>query len=203
MVLLSFDELNKYTTFKEWLMSMPPSEVMERKEEIRDGVWDLLEYAYMCGYTLASAEMGVIADWFIPFLPDDYMDAVANAEVEVDEEQKDEAIYRKIDGKDFSQRVMEHAEKGDAESIIRVAETDGHRVYNTGGENGAKKAGATSKTWRTMMDERVRSTHDPLEGLTVGIDERFYTWDGDSARFPGDFADVQNNANCRCWLDFE
>ena len=203
MTILDFDQLNKYTDLKARLLSMPPSEIMEKKEEIRDEVWGLLEYAYMLGYSLASTEMGVIADWFIPFLPDDYMDAQPNAEVKLNEEQKDETIYKQIDGKDFSQRVMEHAEKGDAQSIIRVMETDGNRVYNTAGNLGAKASGATSKTWNTMMDERVRDTHDPLEGVTVPIDGKFVTWDGDEADAPCGFTRPENSINCRCWLTFE
>lgn len=203
MTILDFDQLNKFTDFREWLTSMQPSEVMEKKNEIRDGVWDLLEYAYMLGYSLASTELGVIADWFIPFLPDDYMDAQPNADVEMSEEEKDETIYRKIDGKDFSQRVIEHAEQGDIPSILRVVETDGNRVYNTAGTNGARQAGATTKTWNTMMDDRVRDTHDYLEGMTVGIDEKFVTYDGDSADAPCGFSNVANNASCRCVLSFK
>ena len=56
------------------------------------------------------------------------------------------------------------------------------------------------KQWRTMLDDRVRETHDFLEGATVPVDARFYTNDGDSARFPGDFMLVENNANCRCLI---
>ena len=111
-------------------------------------------------------------------------------------------INRKVAGKDFTERVTEYAEKGDLEAIMRVAEADAHRVLNTASLNTAKKAGARFKTWVTMMDDKVRDTHDYLQAMTVGINDRFVTYDGDSASFPGDFEYAENNVNCRCTLVF-
>lgn len=205
---------------------------MEKKVQAVNVVWDLLEYLYMLGYTTAKEEVGQIADYAKPFLPDDYIDgendgvkpqssssgedrlndsssgSTKGGQSSIDkltaEEQKvaDMSIFRKFDGKDFTDRVREYAELGNANEILRVVETDGNRVYNTGGVEGARKSGATSKTWRTMKDDRVRDTHDYLEGVTVGIDEKFFTYDGDSARYPGDFEAPQNSIGCRCWLEF-
>lgn len=201
MQILDFDNINKYQEVKTWLMEQTPSQLMEKKVQAVNVVWDLLEYLYMLGFTSAKEEVGQIADYAKPFLPDDYDDA---KEKLTDEQQKvaDMSIFRKFDNKDFTDRVREYAELGNANEILRVVETDGNRVYNTGGVEGAKSVGATSKTWRTMMDDRVRDTHDYLEGVTVGIDEKFFTYDGDSARYPGDFEAPQNSINCRCWLEF-
>ena len=201
MQILDFDNINKYQEVKTWLMEQTPSQLMEKKVQAVNVVWDLLEYLYMLGFTSAKEEVGQIADYAKPFLPDDYDDA---KEKLTDEQQKvaDMSIFRKFDNKDFTDRVREYAELGNANEILRVVETDGNRVYNTGGVEGAKSVGATSKTWRTMMDDRVRDTHNYLEGVTVGIDEKFFTYDGDSARYPGDFEAPQNSINCRCWLEF-
>lgn len=54
----------------------------------------------------------------------------------------------------------------------------------------------------TMMDKNVRENHMYIEGITVGIDDKFYALDGDEARYPGDFSSAANNANCRCVLKF-
>ena len=201
MQILDFDNINKYQEVKTWLLEQAPSQLMEKKAQAVNVVWDLLEYLYMLGYTTAKEEVGQIADYAKPFLPDDYDDAKEKLTAE---EQKvaDMSIFRKFDGKDFTDRVREYAELGNANEILRVVETDGNRVYNTGGIEGARKEGATSKTWNTMLDDRVRDTHDPLQGVTVGIDDKFVTWDGDEARYPGDFEDVANNVRCRCWLTF-
>lgn len=205
MQLLSFDEINKYQEFKAWLLSLTPSEVMKKKMDIRDGVWDLLEFAYVLGFKDARDELGVVAEGFERFLPDDYKNEIPPSEgssyIPKDFiEQKWDSIYKKFDGKDFSDRVVEYAELGDVPSIIRVAETDGHRVYNDGGFVGARDF-AKTKTWRTMLDDRVRDPHIDLEGETVPLDGLFEV-DGDKARYPGDFEDVALNANCRCWVEY-
>jgi hypothetical protein len=53
-----------------------------------------------------------------------------------------------------------------------------------------------------MMDEKVRDTHQYLEGMTVGIEEDFWTYDNDHASAPGLFEFAENNVNCRCELLF-
>lgn len=120
----------------------------------------------------------------------------------VDTDEMYETIYRKVAGKDFDQRVREYATTGDIESIMRVAETDATRVFNESELKTAQRVGATSKTWNTMADLRVRDTHNYLEGMTVGINDDFYTYDGDHAPSPGQFELASNNCNCRCWLTF-
>ena len=79
-------------------------------------------------------------------------------------------------------------------------------MYNTGAYDVAsemEKQGYTmSKVWVTMGDEKVRSTHEYIDGMAVPLDEAFFTYDGDSAMFPGGFADPSNNVNCRCWLEY-
>lgn len=227
MQLLNFDEINKYVTFKEWLDSLEPSEVMEQKRRICDDLWELLEYLYVYGFLTAREELGVIAEDAKGLLPTDYMREVDNRTQKSEPPKKggalksgsgtstiksvesvlpsdykdamDESIYKKFDGLNFADRTLSYAELGDKESIVRVAETDGHRVYNDGGFQGAKGY-ARTKTYETMQDLKVRDTHDYLQGMTVGIDEEFFTYDGDSARYPGDFKTPQNNINCRCWV---
>ena len=61
---------------------------------------------------------------------------------------------------------------------------------------------ANYKTWITQGDEKVRDTHWYLDGLKVGIDDYFYTLDGDYAMKPYDFEYPQNNIRCRCRLKY-
>ena len=108
-----------------------------------------------------------------------------------------EVVNLVIAGMTFRDRVLT---EDTAEEIVRIIDTEAHRDYNAGAVNAAKESGIPNlrKRWYTMMDDRVRDTHDYLEGMVVGIDDRFYTSDGDSARYPGDFDDPSNNVNCRC-----
>lgn len=94
------------------------------------------------------------------------------------------------------------------EAIKRVVETEYHRMYNTGAFDTATAFTlATGKTvykrWDTMLDEKVRDTHSYLEGDLQPLDRAFFTFDGDSAMFPGGFTLPQNNINCRCTLSYE
>ena len=52
--------------------------------------------------------------------------------------------------------------------------------------------------WLSARDGSVRDTHRALDGQRVPVDGRFKATDGDTARYPGDFANVANDANCRC-----
>ena len=197
MTILDFDEIEKYQEVKTWLTNMTPSQLMEKKQNVVDVVWDFLEYCYVLGLRTATEEVGQLAGDVKPFLPKDYDDLT-------DEEKKvaDREIFRKFDNKDFQDRVSQYAELGNAADIIRVVEADGNRVYNYGGLNGATRSGAKYKIWETMGDEKVRATHEPLQGIKVPIQDKFVTYDGDEADIPCGFSNPANNVNCRCWLTF-
>lgn len=119
----------------------------------------------------------------------------------VDTDEMYETIYRKVAGKNFDQRVREYATTGDVESIMRVAETDGHRVFNNSEITTAKKLGAKEKTWNCMFINS-RDTHIYLHGTTVPIDAEFYTFKGNHAQYPGQFGVAEEDCNCNCWLTF-
>ena len=109
------------------------------------------------------------------------------------------AVNLEIDGKTFRDRITEDSTVDEVERII---DTESHRDYNTGVYEAAKASGilGLQKQWQTMRDNRVRDTHDYLLGMKVGLDDRFYTYDGDSALYPGGFELPENNVNCRCWV---
>ena len=110
----------------------------------------------------------------------------------------DKAVNLVIDGQTFRERITEDSTP---EEVMRIIDTEAHRDYNTGVYDAAKESGKSGikKQWETMMDGRVRETHDYLQGMKVDLDDRFYTFDGDSALYPGGFALPENNINCRCW----
>ena len=108
-----------------------------------------------------------------------------------------DTVNLEIAGKTFRDRVMDATT---AEEVLRVIDTEATRDYNAGAYNAAKASGVSGlrKRWYTMRDDRVRDTHDYLEGMEVGLDDAFYTYDGDSAMYPGGFSLPENNVNCRC-----
>ena len=177
--ILPFDELNKFNVqIREQYAAGKVSE-----EDIIDELLDLFLLAYALGNEVTNENLG--SDW------------------KPSADEAKEVIDEKVAGKTWRERVKEYTlTDGTADDIIRIAETESHRIANTSALDTANKAGATQKTWVTMMDDRVRETHDYLEGMTVGIGEDFYTYDGDHASAPGGFELAENNVNCRCELVF-
>ena len=121
-----------------------------------------------------------------------------------------DAVYKVIDGKDYEDRLIEHLLADDRDAVLRLVQSEYHRIWNTAVEDGADQFRTRSgkkveigKKWNTMGDDRVRDNHWYLDGVTVPFDDEFHTPDGDHGRFPGDFENADNNVNCRCWITLE
>lgn len=179
---LPFDELNRFADKvreRYGKEQLAPSD----EEDIIDELLDLLLLAYAMGNSVTNNN-----------LSSDYAPGVDDVM---------EVVDAKVAGKTWRDRAEEYFQNGGTvDDIVRIAETEAHRVANTAALETARRAGAKSKTWVTMLDDRVRETHDYLEGVTVGIDDEFITYDGDHASAPGLFTLAQNNVSCRCELIF-
>lgn len=92
------------------------------------------------------------------------------------------------------------------ERSILIAETETNNVANYDGYEEAKANGATEKVWVTLGDNRVRPTHQAVDGLIVGIDEYFHVGNAEML-FPGDeihaYDHPEELCGCRCWLEFQ
>ena len=182
--LFEWDELNLIREEARRLMSLPKG----KRKEVRDTFCDYLEFVlclvYAYGWKDAEEIVGIV-----PFK--DGLD--------------DKAVNLDIDHKTFRDRVDEQIEDGDEAGMLRIIDTESHRDYNTGVYDAAVESGVPNllKKWNTMMDGRVRDTHIYHEQVKVGLEDRFYTFDGDSALAPGGFTLPENNINCRCWITIE
>jgi len=114
----------------------------------------------------------------------------------------DKCVNLEIKGETYRDRIVTQLDNDSLEGILRIIDTESQRDYNTAVYEAGKESNIPGlrKKWVTMMDDRVRDTHDYLEGMVVGIDDLFYTYDGDSAYAPGGFEDPVNNCNCRCHI---
>lgn len=154
-----------------------------------------------------------ITDFELDDIIDDLLDilflSIANGVISINDtfgadyvpsaEKIESVLYKKIDGKTWEDRVRDWYENGGTSAdIVRIAETESHRVGNEIAFEAAKEVGARFKTWLTMLDDKVRDTHSYLESVSVGISDEFYTYDGDHAPFPGAFINADNNCGCRC-----
>lgn len=177
---LAIDELNILTA--ESYESVEGSDYATRVEHITDDFLSFLIRAYTLGIRNASL--------------------MVHQELPTDVDRMYEAIFVLIDGKTFEDRVADHVRTDSLGLLQTLAESEFHRVYNRAVDDGGRYYTATGnhldKTWYTMLDERVRGTHQYLEQMTVPFEAEFYTYDGDHTFYPGGFTKVKNNANCRC-----
>lgn len=181
MNLMPLDELNALTSQFRLLSQELRVDIADYEDDIIDEMFELYVLAYLSGADAANQMLG------------------ENRKADITE--MEAAIFRKFEGEDYRARVREHIKQNDVSGVIRVAETDTERIYNTAVyDMGASSPRRVLKTWNTQEDNRVRDTHSYLQGRTLDANERFYTWDGDSARYPGDFELASNNVNCRCYI---
>lgn len=183
--ILPFDELNRVNAEIRERFGKETLQKRDKREEedIIDELLDLFLLAYAMGNSVTNDN-----------LSSDYAPSVDDVMKVVD---------AKVAGKTWRERIEDYfASGGTGEDIARIADTETHRIANTAALDTAKKAGATRKTWVTMMDDRVRDSHDYLLGQTVGIGEDFYTWDGAHAPAPGMFGIPEEDCNCRCECEF-
>lgn len=150
-----------------------------------------------------------IIDELLDLFLDSMADAVKSINEQFEADYKPSAaeiekvIYRKIDGASWEDRVRTWYENGGtAAEIVRIAETESHRIGNETAFEAAKKVGATTKTWVCMMLPTSRDTHIYLNNTKVGIDDYFYSYRGGKTLFPGQFGEPEEDVNCLCELEF-
>lgn len=194
-----FDELNTIRlTLGEEIFAMVRETGKPNRKRCEDIIFDLLTMGYVYGIEVAGLDL--------------------ETDIPVNNARMREVAMLPTAGETFAQRldhhIIEFEQSTDdvatatdklVNALSVLAETETHRTINQGIIDGAEwyeaETGQTVyKQWVTMKDERVRLEHDLLEGATVPLDARFYSWSGDSARFPGDFASPELNIGCRCVL---
>lgn len=196
----SFDELSNIRNELTGMVGGMVEENRIDRKRLEDTIFELITMGYVYGIEVAGLDL--------------------ETDIPVQRERMDAVAWKRTAGENFSDRIRTHFEEYNAaaatdpdkaaktliDQLATVAETETHRAINTGAQDGAQdyadshRGETVFKTWVTMADERVREQHDLLEGATVPLNGRFYSWTGDSARFPGDFVSPELNVNCRCML---
>lgn len=178
--LTALDELNVLTTTS---YRMANGDLATRLSQITEDILSFLINGYALGVQAAASML--------------------TTELDVDVKQMEKAIYLVIEGKTFADRIADHVLADDLPGLVRLVESEYHRVYNAAVEDGAtdyvNNGGfGVTKNWYTVKDDKVRETHKYLEGQSVALEEEFFTFDGDHAPYPGGFTKAENNVGCRC-----
>lgn len=86
----------------------------------------------------------------------------------------------------------------------KIVRTEGHRCFSQSkvdSLNDISNQGVKmTKTWRTSEDERVRSQHNDMNGVTIPYEEDFILPDGSRGPSPGLIGEPQHDINCRCTM---
>ena len=179
--MLPVDELNTLQAGITITMEDPEMNVETKKRVIKDDIEDFLILVYLMGAEETEKNF-----------------RSRNVTYRRDDDKLFDALYKEFAGKTIPQEIDGYVDEGDIDSIKMVADTNMTRMYSTGAYDAGEQFGGGMKRWKTMMDDRVRTTHEFLEGVKVPFEKRFYTFDGDSALYPGGFSNAANNVNCRC-----
>ena len=120
---------------------------------------------------------------------------------------------RPLDSPSFSDGLLPNDEPEEKDSSYwlsfkraeDIAKSEANTFLNYTDYLDAKESGKTKKTWLTMLDDKVRQTHNEVEGQTIGIDEMFTV--GDSLmKFPHDLSESPNPSEvigCRCAVEYK
>lgn len=219
-----FDELNEIRTRFEYEIYGDIAEKKFNRKRCEDIIFDLMTMAYVYGLEVAALDlqedipvnrekmerlmMSPTAGKTVIERLDEHLKTADDAIKSAETAAAQSAIVtegERTPGTDITPQIVKAAESL-VNDLSRLAETEAHRVLNEAILDSALEYAknnpdtTVTKTWATMLDDRVRETHDYLEGVTVPVDSRFYTFDGDSAMAPGGFSKPQNSINCRCIL---
>ena len=206
--LISQDELSVIRERLQADFALPVEERKKLLDDRIDEILDMLLMQYIYGNEDANEMLGISVDWSERTTMDTTTITLGTDPYRIDTDRMERVVDAVVADKTWKDRVREWygSENGTADDIVRIIETESHRVYNDSildvGEQAEADTSGVYKTWFTMADDRVRDSHVPLEGVTVPYHERFYTFDNDSAMAPGGFSDPRNNIGCRCsiWL---
>lgn len=94
----------------------------------------------------------------------------------------------------------------EANKMDKIVRTEGHRVLNDMKLESFKEINKhvkIKKKWVANLDERVRGSHQILDGTVIDIEDDFIAADGARGQGPGQMNAPQHDINCRCYLTIE
>ena len=114
---MAFDELNVLMAFSFRNSANQDKDINKRAEIVIDDLLAFLILAYIQGIQDISEMLGI--------------------KIEADLQKMHKAIYKKVDGEDFTDRIRKYVLNEDLPSLLKVAETEYHRILNTALQDGA------------------------------------------------------------------
>ena len=210
MSVLTFDELNQLgikrrsEPIDEYYEPMGISRQQKRKridtaEKYRDAL-----LVYMRFVDEYGDEYGEISNPVaLKLLHDEILDVVEDA-VYVTAVWEDYVNRR---SKQIHESTLRNKEKSpyflSEDRATHIGEDESNSIWNYDELDEARTAGAMDKTWCTVGDNRVRETHEEVDGETIPIEEAFVVG-GVEMMMPRDpeVDAPEETDGCRCWLEY-
>src|SRR5699024_3033234 len=108
-----------------------------------------------------------------------------------------------IRGSSYQQmtRIIRNLVDFDANKARTVVATEAHRAQVIGRDMSARQASKyvnIRKKWSSALDDRTRDAHQELDGVTIDLDDDFYSDAGGVGKMPGQMNNASDDINCRC-----
>lgn len=203
-MITKYDELNvidsdKYIADYFKPMSVPP----QRRKVREDASKDYLEVLLFL-FALISV-YGDSPDWIA--IEKEFRVQIEFVALKYSRDTDELQGYLDDKAEDFIKITKEYFDKGDPYGVSKERATweavnEANDVIGYEEVLKAAEEGYKYKIWRTERDDRVRPTHEVMEGTKIPIDEMFVVGDG-LMRYPHDFYYNPDECfNCRCALEF-
>lgn len=182
------------------------AEMTEAREKYRDEVetWAQGELATY-GASESFSKMNPLIDKFVEDKTGDLITSIDDTTKERIRGAIDDGFREGLGPRAVVQQADETFEQFGKGRSLTIARTEMNKASNWGIWQAQKVSGLVpARQWVATFDGRTRSEHIGLHGEKVGIDEAFRAA-GDTAMYPGGFADPALSINCRCttvpWID--
>ena len=204
----NFDELNQLVGMKRsepFVNYFAPMKISEERKRKRIRIAESLyeEFLYMMSY-MFYAYPNINAD-MADELRNRYLNAIAELGIAAyGAEYQTQAQKFAVDIIEATQRHKEDPYYYSADRARFCSEDQANFLGDMGDFSEAIEAGYRYKTWETVGDNRVRFSHEEVEGLTIPIEEPFVLAGGYMLSPHDDSmgADSSELIGCRCSLAF-
>ena len=210
MALQKKDELNNLIAipYEQYFGEMGLS---KKEIERRIALAELLDDVFIMLFTLIRAEkaasMPFDAEWLAGYIELHYKDVLDDFGIDYLErypwlnthitQMADEVIMQ-------NQKHPEDEWNTSNDRAMVIAENEVNTVFEYTGFQDPVDLGKTHKIWNTMLDNKVRHTHEEIEGLMIPIMAKFPVGAYEMYQ-PKDSscgAGMEEIAGCRCWCTY-
>ena len=196
----SFDELNN---LEEYFSKMRISD--RQKEKRIEAAEEFIDiFLYFLERLEVEIAFGDSPQNVVDFFIEEYSEAVRK----YNDNEDFILAYVALLAADITETTLKHFGEEYFTSLERatvLAANEANTVLNQKDYDDAIALGYTRKRWLTELDERVRPTHEELEGVTIPINDLFVVGNA-VMRFPHDYemagGFAEELSNCRCGMEY-